>query len=99
MAALEQTGLSAVQRHHTFILIASHVRGIAQQFVDFDEARDREWNQLTGELLARHADRFPALVRTIAEGGFEPAEGDPLAFGLARILDGVQALIDATTVS
>jgi AcrR family transcriptional regulator len=94
LAALEQTTLDAAQRHHVFILIASHVRGIAQQFVDFDEERDHEWDRLTGELLDRHADRFPALTRTIAEGGFARSDADPLAFGMARILDGVQALID-----
>jgi AcrR family transcriptional regulator len=96
LAALEPTGLTAAQRHHVFILIASHVRGIAQQFVDFDAERDQEWDRLTGELLQRHADRFPALARTIAEGGFAEADDDPLAFGLTRILDGVQVLIDQT---
>jgi hypothetical protein len=94
LAALEQTTLDAAQRHHVFILIASHVRGVAQQFVDFDEERDREWDRLTGDLVDRHAERFPALTRAIAEGGFAPSGADPLAFGMARILDGVQVLID-----
>ena len=93
LTALEGTSLDAAQRHHAFILIASHVRGIAQQFVDFDEERDREWGVLTGELVDRHADRFPALARLINEGGFARGDDDPMSFGMARILDGVEALM------
>ena len=96
LAALEPTGLDAAQRHHVFILLAAHVRGVAQQYIDFDKESDQDWNRLTGELLVRHATRFPALTRAIAEGGFEPADEDSLGFGLARILDGIQVLIDRT---
>lgn len=93
LAALEPTGLGAAHRHQVFLLLVGHVRNLAQQVSDHDEERDREWNRLTGELLARHADRFPALTKAIAEGAFEPAGVDPLDFGLDRILDGVEALI------
>ncbi|MEU9123181.1 TetR/AcrR family transcriptional regulator [Streptomyces sp. NPDC048506] len=94
LAALEPTGLTAAQRHQVFLLLVGLVRNLAQQLLDFDEEHDREWNLLTGELLDRHADRFPALTRATAEGAFEPTTLDPLGFGLDRILDGVQALID-----
>ncbi|WP_217711548.1 hypothetical protein [Actinomadura sp. NAK00032] len=61
---------------------------------DFDEDHNREWGRLTTELLNRHSDRFPALTKVIADGAFTSTELDPLDFGLDRILDGVQALID-----
>ncbi|MFF7748677.1 TetR/AcrR family transcriptional regulator [Streptomyces sp. NPDC007971] len=97
LAVLEATGLGAAQRHQVFLLLVGLVRNLAQQVSDHDEEQDREWNRLTGELLARHADRFPALTRAIAEGAFgpavEPASVDPLDFGLGRILDGVEALM------
>ncbi|WP_310720040.1 TetR/AcrR family transcriptional regulator [Streptomyces lydicus] len=93
LAALEPTGLTAAQRHHVFLLVVGLVRNLAQQSLDFDAERDREWNRLTGELLDRHADRFPALTKALADGGFLP-DTDPLAFGVDCILDGVQALID-----
>lgn len=92
LAALEPAGLGAAQRHQVFLLLVGLVRNLAQQVSDYDEEQDREWDRLTGELLARHADRFPALTRAIAEGAFDPAGADPLGFGLDRILDGVEAL-------
>jgi AcrR family transcriptional regulator len=96
LAALAPTGLPAAQQHRVFVLVAGLVRNIAQQHADFDADHDREFGRLTGELLTRHADRFPALTKAIADGAFAPDAGDPLAFGLDRILDGVQALIDRT---
>ncbi|MFG2120701.1 TetR/AcrR family transcriptional regulator C-terminal domain-containing protein [Streptomyces sp. NPDC048710] len=93
LAALEPTGLGAAQRHQVFLLLVGLVRNLAQQVSDHDEEQDREWDRLTGELLARHADRFPALTKAIAEGAFDPAGIDPLDFGLDRILDGVEALV------
>jgi AcrR family transcriptional regulator len=93
-AALEPTGLPAAQRQQIVLLVIAQVRSLAQQTADFDPDHDREWARLTGELLDRHADRFPALTRAIAEGAFAPAGDDPLGFGLDRVLDGVQSLID-----
>ncbi|MGW4044117.1 TetR/AcrR family transcriptional regulator [Streptomyces sp. NPDC004721] len=96
LAVLEPTSLTAPQRHQVFLLALGLVRNLAQQLVDFDEEHDREWNRLTGELIDRHADRFPALTKALAEGAFAATDLDPLAFGLDRLLDGVQVLIDGT---
>ncbi|AOR33733.1 TetR family transcriptional regulator [Streptomyces fodineus] len=93
LAALEPTGLDGGRRHQVFLLLIGLVRNLAQQHSDHDEEREREWNRLSGELLARHADRFPALAKAVAEGAFEPDGTDPLEFGLDRILDGVEALV------
>ncbi|MGW3202887.1 TetR/AcrR family transcriptional regulator [Streptomyces sp. NPDC001135] len=93
LAALEPTGLDGARRHQVFLLLIGLVRNLAQQHSDYDEAQDAEWNRLSAELLARHADRFPALTRAVAEGAFEPNGIDPLRFGLDRILDGVEALV------
>ncbi|MFG2825410.1 TetR/AcrR family transcriptional regulator [Kitasatospora sp. NPDC048365] len=94
LAALEPTGLTAAEQHRVFILVTGFVRTHVQQLLDFDEEHSREWNRLTGELLDRHADRFPALTRAIAAGAFAPDATDTLEFGLDRVLDGVQTLID-----
>lgn len=95
LAALEPTGLGGAQRHQVFLLLVGLVRNLAQQRNDHGEERAGEWDRLTGELLARHADRFPALAKAVAEGAFEPDGTDPLEFGLDRILDGVEALVAA----
>ncbi|AUY49355.1 TetR/AcrR family transcriptional regulator [Streptomyces sp. CB01881] len=94
LAALAPTGLSAVQRHDTVLLIIGHIRNLAQQLADADEEGGEEWNRLAGEVLERHGHRFPALSATLAAGGFAPQGGDPLDFGLERILDGVTPLAD-----
>ncbi|MER5741879.1 TetR/AcrR family transcriptional regulator [Streptomyces sp. NPDC002225] len=99
LGILEPTGLPAPQRHQVFLLVMGHVRSLAQQAADFDAEYERQWLDLTGELLTRHADRFPALTRAIGAGVFAPdaavgADADPFEFGLSRILDGVQALVD-----
>ncbi|WP_327354532.1 TetR/AcrR family transcriptional regulator [Streptomyces sp. NBC_01304] len=93
LAALAGTGLSAARQHDTFLLLVGHIRNIAQQYVDHDEAANEEWAHLTAEVLERHQERFPALTAAVAAGAFAPQGGDPLDFGLERILDGVAALI------
>ncbi|MER7988860.1 TetR/AcrR family transcriptional regulator C-terminal domain-containing protein [Streptomyces noursei] len=95
-AALEPTGLPAAQQHRIFVLVAGLVRTVAQEQVDFDQQHDQEWNRLTGELIARHAARFPHLTRAIDAGAFAPDPADPLDFALARVLDGVEALVEPT---
>ncbi|MFD7454951.1 TetR/AcrR family transcriptional regulator [Kitasatospora sp. NPDC059827] len=97
LATLEPSGLSAAEQHRVFVLVAGLVRTLVQQDLDFDEQHSREWSRLTNELLERHADRFPTLTRAIAAGAFAPDPVDPLEFGLARILDGVQLLLDRPT--
>ncbi|MCU7827001.1 TetR/AcrR family transcriptional regulator [Kitasatospora sp. DSM 101779] len=99
LTALAPTGLTAAQQHRVFVLVAGFVRTHVQQLVDFDEEHSREWGLLTAELLARHAERFPALTAALEAGAFAPETADPdaadsLRFGLDRILDGVQLLID-----
>ncbi|MEV6115122.1 TetR/AcrR family transcriptional regulator [Streptomyces sp. NPDC052109] len=93
LAALEPAGLGAAQRHRIFLLLIGLVRNVTQQRRDAEQERDAEWDRLAGELLARHADRFPALTKAVAEGAFAPDGIDPLEFGLDRILDGVDALV------
>ncbi|MFC9873831.1 TetR/AcrR family transcriptional regulator [Nocardia salmonicida] len=96
LAALESTGLQAAERHQIFLLIAGHVRNLAQQHADFDADHEREWQQLTVELVDRHAEHFPALAKTLTD---TTTPIDPLTFGLDRIFDGVQTLIDHADVS
>lgn len=93
LEALESAGLQATERHQVFLLIAGHVRNLAQQHADFDADHAREWQQLTSELVDRHAERFPALARTLTGTN---RQIDSLVFGLDRIFDGIQTLIDSS---
>ncbi|MET9958567.1 TetR/AcrR family transcriptional regulator [Streptomyces sp. NPDC006326] len=94
LAALAGTGLSFAQQHEVFLLLIGHIRSLAQQRADDDAEGREEWDRLTAQVLERHAARFPALSAAIAGGAFAPHGGDPLDFGLERILDGVEALIE-----
>lgn len=91
---LAGTGLSAGQQHQTFLLVIGHVRNQARQLADADAEGLEGWDRLTAEVLRRHRHRFPALGAAIEAGAFAPREGDPLDFGLERILDGVAALVE-----
>ncbi|WEO96856.1 TetR/AcrR family transcriptional regulator C-terminal domain-containing protein [Streptomyces sp. FXJ1.172] len=93
LAALEPTRLGAAERHQVFLLLIGLVRNLAQQRGDYEEEGDAEWGRLSAEVLARHADRYPALTKAVADGVFDPDGIDPLEFGLDRILDGVEALM------
>ncbi|MGW2180360.1 hypothetical protein ACWCXX_20085 [Streptomyces sp. NPDC001732] len=93
----QRTMVKCRSRHQDFRLVLGQVRNLVQH-LDLDEEHNHERNHLTGELLARHADRCPALTRAIAADAFAPDDTDPLAFGLERILDGVQALIGRTPI-
>ncbi|MER7396767.1 TetR/AcrR family transcriptional regulator [Streptomyces sp. NPDC000151] len=94
LAALEPTGLDARRRHDAALLVLSLVRNLTQQALDRNEEADREWDRLTARQLSEHADRFPAVTRVLAEGGFARTDDDPLAFGLTCLLDGIQRLVE-----
>lgn len=96
LGALEPTGLTARRRHDAAILVLSLVRNLTQEALDTTEEGDEEWNRLTTQQLALHADRFPALARAVAQGAFTPTDDDPLAFGLTCVLDGIQGLMEST---
>jgi AcrR family transcriptional regulator len=94
LSALARTGLGAAEQHDTFLLLVGHVRNLTQQLTDEDAAASAEWARLTAGLLERQGHRYPALTAAVAAGAFVPSGGDPLEFGLERILDGVAALIE-----
>jgi AcrR family transcriptional regulator len=99
LAVLEDTPLSASQRLGVLLLITGHTRweaavwrgqapgtgGEAQQAIDA-----HVFSTLVTE------DAFPALHRVVTSGGmFDDDENEQFRFGLERILDGVQHLIDS----
>jgi AcrR family transcriptional regulator len=102
---LEGIGLTDIEMDATLTLVLSHVRGTAQAAVALRrEARvsgltDPEWWAQYGPLLRMVAadtklplaDRVGPTAGAANSGAFNPARA--LEFGLARILDGVEALI------
>lgn len=112
-AALEilaGTGLTEADKLFTLLLLSIYVRGESLLGLQMTQAsvrtgvteleRDRTYARLMGRIA--DDDRFPALRRLARSGIFEEMDGDPgedFDFGLQRILDGVQVLIDSRTAT
>ncbi|MFD7903280.1 TetR/AcrR family transcriptional regulator [Kitasatospora sp. NPDC059747] len=93
VSALDGHGLTGAERMDAAVLLAGHVRGIVQQARAAGAEGSPEARLLTilGGLVRQHADDYPALAAAMAEPG---GRDNALDFGLARILDGLAALIE-----
>jgi AcrR family transcriptional regulator len=96
---LRDTGLTETEKLSVMLLLSGFVRNAALLAEDIASAGATDVMPRYALLLARltDAERFPALHRAIAGGGFDDeddidAEFD---FGLERLLDGVEALVAA----
>ncbi|MFF8832259.1 TetR/AcrR family transcriptional regulator [Streptomyces sp. NPDC015131] len=104
MVALEDTGLDESTKIAVIMLVSGYVRSTAGLMADIDAAiratgdTPREVMARYGRTLRRLADpdRYPAVARMLAAGALdEPDDPDAdFGFGLDRVLDGVQVLID-----
>ncbi|MGW4698165.1 TetR/AcrR family transcriptional regulator [Kitasatospora cineracea] len=93
VAALDGHGLSGAERMDAAVLLVGHVRTIAAQHRQSrDGSPEAELLRALVPLVHTHATRYPALAAALAEppGGRDNAYD----FGIARILDGLAALID-----
>jgi AcrR family transcriptional regulator len=110
MAALETQlgvvaglGLTEQEMIGVVILVDGYVRGMAQQFVDAAQAAERTgvsdeqfWTAAGTALeTAMRDDRYPLLSKVASAGVFDQTEDDLFEFGLQRVLDGVEALVEA----
>ncbi|WP_411128136.1 TetR/AcrR family transcriptional regulator C-terminal domain-containing protein [Streptomyces sp. x-19] len=96
VAALDGQGLTGPERMDAAVLLAGHVRGIAEQAraARPDGSPEAELLAVLGPLVHQHADRFPALAAAMAS---QDGRDQALDFGLERILDGLEALITRRT--
>lgn len=107
LVALSDTGLDEGAKISVILLVSGFVRNEAGLMADLDTAMratgesPREVMARYGRTLQRLADpvRYPAVARMLASGVMdEPDEPDfEFRFGLDRVLDGVQVLVDRVT--
>lgn len=92
VAALTGSGLDGGQQLDSILVLTSHVRNLAQQTLTTGLTED-DINQALAGILATESGRFPSLAAAMqtAAGG----ENQGLEFGLDRILDGLELLINA----
>ncbi|MGH3788598.1 MAG: TetR/AcrR family transcriptional regulator [Pseudonocardiaceae bacterium] len=102
LRALGATPLTEAEKLSTMLLIDAHVLSDLQ-FAAFEKptadvaVRPDSYRTMLSSVL--DPQRFPALLRAVEGGAFDPGE-DPaadrdadFAFGLARILDGIESLL------
>ncbi|GHF72169.1 TetR family transcriptional regulator [Kitasatospora xanthocidica] len=96
VVALDGHGLTGPERMDAAVLLAGHVRGIAQQSRGTGASGGPEAELLAalGAMVRQHADRFPAVAAAMAD---PDGRDRALDFGLERILDGLAALIERRT--
>ena len=107
LRAVEGAGLSDVEMDSVLTLLAGHVHASARgamsraRTVRDSGLTDEEWWRARAPILERVFDheRFPLAVRVGSAAGeahgsaYDPAHA--FEFGLHRILDGIQTLVDA----
>jgi AcrR family transcriptional regulator len=102
-------GLTEQEMMGVVAMIDGYVRGVAQQYVDYAQAAQRTgvsdeqfWTAVgSGLEAAMREDRFPLLGKVSAAGVFDETENDQylFEFGLQRVLDGIEALVQARAAS
>jgi AcrR family transcriptional regulator len=101
IAALTGTGLTGGEQMDSILVITSHVRNIAQQSTTFPGhtigLTEEDMQESLTRILTKEAGRFPHL--TTAMRTATGSENQGLEFGLQRILDGLELLINGRKAS
>jgi AcrR family transcriptional regulator len=95
LAALADTKLDEDEKASVVLLLNGHVFGQARFHVDLGDPQSFD-TYVEGLADLLDSARFPALRRAIDAGIFAPSEDDAdtdFAFGLDRVLDGVERLV------
>ncbi|MFG2986947.1 TetR/AcrR family transcriptional regulator [Streptomyces sp. NPDC048258] len=107
LAALDGCGLSGAEAMDAVVLLAGHVRGIAEQEraagagagggvgagAGEGEGPDAQLAVMLGEVMRTHGAEFPALGAALASAAEHGGRDQALEFGLERILDGLGLLV------
>jgi AcrR family transcriptional regulator len=91
LAALPASGLAGIERLDTVAVLAGHARVTAGQVAS--RQREADLGEAIGTVLRQHADRYPAIAAAFADAAVTGGQDQAFDFGLARILDGLEALI------
>jgi AcrR family transcriptional regulator len=97
LAALDAgSRLTGAERLDAIAVLAGHARMLAQQAAArLDEG---EMNAAMSQVVLLHGERFPQLTAAMRETAAGGGLNQAFAFGLDRILDGLQSLIDRRAI-
>ncbi|WP_164496185.1 TetR/AcrR family transcriptional regulator [Streptomyces sp. ADI95-16] len=105
LAALDGCGLSGTEAMDSVVLVAGHVRGIAEQERAMaggaggtggagGEGPDAQLVVMLGEVLRARGDEYPALAAVLGSVAEQGGQDQALLYGLERILDGLGLLVE-----
>jgi AcrR family transcriptional regulator len=102
LEAVDGIGLDGAEMNATVTVVSDFVAGAARRTLDSAQAAartgesDEVWWSARSSFWEEwfDADRYPIIARIYAEGGYEEEGEDMFAYGLARMLDGIQARVD-----
>ena len=90
LARIAELPLTGAERLDTIAVLAGHGRMLAQQAAAM--LGEAEMGTAIAAVLREHGERFPQLTAAMA-GAAEGGRDQAFEYGLARILDGVEALV------
>ncbi|MFJ8017150.1 TetR/AcrR family transcriptional regulator [Streptomyces sp. NPDC096339] len=99
LSALDGCGLSGAEAMDAVVLVAGHVRGIAEQEraaggpAGGGAGPDAQLAVMLGEVMRVRGEEFPALGAALASVAEHGGHDGALEFGLERILDGLGLLV------
>ncbi|MFE7416921.1 TetR/AcrR family transcriptional regulator [Rhodococcus sp. NPDC057529] len=96
LSALSGTGLTGGERLDSVVLITGHVRSLAQQSTAPGAETgtpEKALNAIMTGILTDNAERYPEAAAAFASASSSSGQDDALEFGLARIFDGLAALV------
>jgi len=102
LAAVDGIGLSGAEMNATVTLVADFVAGSARRAIEAAQVEegtgesDEVWWSDRSTFWEEYfdAERYPIIARIYEEGGYEEAQDAGFAYGLARVLDGIQSWLD-----
>ncbi|SNY60528.1 TetR/AcrR family transcriptional regulator [Paractinoplanes atraurantiacus] len=89
--AVLPAGIAGAERMDAVATVAGHVRMIAGQA----GTAESELTATIGLVLREYADRFPALTAAVTEAAAHGGQDQAFGFGLGRILDGLELLVQS----
>lgn len=90
LSALAESGLTPAEQHDAFLVLIGLVRSSAQQLADTRGDSYEDWGPAMLELVRKHRDRYPSLLKAIEQDAFVPSGVDNLEFGMRLVLDGLE---------
>jgi AcrR family transcriptional regulator len=91
LSVLAGTPLTGGERLDAMVVLVGHARMLAEQAAA--QHAEAQLSSAIAQVLAQHGDRFPQLSGAMAEAAAAGEQDQAFDFGLARILDGLEALI------